>query len=69
MDSIHVNIEKQSIIFCFSFRNQNYVWGKSCTHTKGDGGGLTNPFWRVDLGAAYNIGKVTIYNRGECCGK
>ena len=37
----------------------------SCTKTaKGKGS-----WWQVDLGAVYEIRKVVITNRGDCCGK
>ena len=64
MDNIHENIKKQSIITTFSIRNKYWVQS-SCTHTDMQ----TNPYWRVDLGAEYSIGRVKIYNRGDCCGK
>ncbi|GMH43799.1 hypothetical protein BSKO_11733 [Bryopsis sp. KO-2023] len=35
----------------------------SCTHTKKQ----KNPWWRVDLGATYQVTKVVITNRGDCC--
>ncbi|GMH43789.1 hypothetical protein BSKO_11723 [Bryopsis sp. KO-2023] len=35
----------------------------SCTHTKKQ----PNPWWQVDLGATYQITKVVITNRGDCC--
>ena len=64
MDNIHVNNKKQSIISTYSFRNQDFK-GQTCTHTRRQ----TNPWWSVDLGAEYNIGRVRIYNRRDCCGK
>ncbi|XP_077999971.1 uncharacterized protein LOC144452700 [Glandiceps talaboti] len=36
---------------------------KSCTHTKKE----MNPWWRVDLGAEFEIYQVTITNRQDCC--
>ena len=38
--------------------NSNYNAG-SCTHTKTE----TNPWWRVNLGAVYEVYRVKIYNR------
>ncbi|XP_047672307.1 fucolectin-like [Tachysurus fulvidraco] len=35
----------------------------SCSHTKTE----SNPWWRVDLLAVYNISNVSITNRGDCC--
>ncbi|XP_047672309.1 fucolectin-like [Tachysurus fulvidraco] len=35
----------------------------SCTHTNLD----YNPWWRVDLLAVYDINKVIVTNRGDCC--
>ncbi|GMH43801.1 hypothetical protein BSKO_11735 [Bryopsis sp. KO-2023] len=42
--------------------NPKYGSG-SCTHTKKQ----RNPWWQVDLGATYQITKVVITNRGDCC--
>ncbi|XP_047672628.1 uncharacterized protein LOC113640476 [Tachysurus fulvidraco] len=36
---------------------------RSCTHTYHD----YNPWWRVDLLAVYDINKVIVTNRGDCC--
>eukprot|EP00058_Branchiostoma_floridae_P015451 XP_002600939.1 hypothetical protein BRAFLDRAFT_79129 [Branchiostoma floridae] len=36
----------------------------SCTHTAE---GKDNPAWWVDLGQSYEIGRVTIFNRQDCC--
>ncbi|GMH43774.1 hypothetical protein BSKO_11708 [Bryopsis sp. KO-2023] len=55
----------------FSGRPQRAVDGNtdssyssaSCTHTKKQ----KNPWWQVDLGATYQITKVVITNRGDCC--
>ena len=45
-------------------RNSDMAYG-SCTKTaKGKGS-----WWQVDLGAVYEIRKVVITNRGDCCGK
>ncbi|XP_067249145.1 fucolectin-1-like [Chanodichthys erythropterus] len=44
--------------------NSNYAHG-SCTHTNSE----HNPWWRVDLMGVYSINKVTIANRGDCCGE
>ncbi|XP_053490801.1 fucolectin-like [Ictalurus furcatus] len=35
----------------------------SCTHTNNE----YNPWWRLDLLAVYDISKVVITNRGDCC--
>ncbi|TSY83965.1 Fucolectin-4 [Bagarius yarrelli] len=35
----------------------------SCTHTQFE----TDPWWRVELLAVYNISSVVITNRGDCC--
>jgi len=37
---------------------------KSCTHTHRN----RNPWWRVDLGSAQEVGSVQVWNRGDCCG-
>ncbi|KAI8502531.1 hypothetical protein Bbelb_201190, partial [Branchiostoma belcheri] len=37
----------------------------SCTHTAD--GGETDPSWWVDLGQWYRVGRVTIFNRQDCC--
>jgi hypothetical protein len=42
--------------------NQRYP-GRSCTHTQRHG----HPWWRVDLGRRYQITKVQIWNRSDCC--
>jgi hypothetical protein len=47
--------------------NKNAHWGSgtdSCTFT-GDCG--FKPWWEVDLGKSYEISKVVIYNRNDCC--
>ena len=44
--------------------NTNFA-GESCTATAEDD---EAPWWRVDLGAVYNITSVNIVNRGDCCG-
>ncbi|XP_022531901.1 uncharacterized protein si:ch73-359m17.2 isoform X5 [Astyanax mexicanus] len=44
--------------------NANY-WKGSCSHTSYE----TDPWWRLELPAVYNITSVTIVNRGDCCGK
>ena len=36
-----------------------------CTHTQG--GGSTNPWWRVDLQSEQPVAEVRILNRGDCC--
>lgn len=43
-------------------RSGNFNNG-SVTHTNL----ATNPWWRVDLGAVYNLDKINIYNRTDCC--
>ena len=45
-------------------RDSNYFRG-SCSHTDAD----RNPWWRVDLGEAYKVTRVSITNRGDCCGE
>ena len=35
--------------------------GGSCTHTNAD----RDPWWRVDLGEAYEVTRVSITNRGD----
>ena len=32
-------------------------------------GNQANPWWQVDLGAAYRLGEVRLYNRLDCCGE
>ncbi|KAI8503301.1 hypothetical protein Bbelb_191220 [Branchiostoma belcheri] len=39
--------------------------GGSCTHTWGSGS--YNPTWWVDLGQTYQVNRVVIYNRWDCC--
>ena len=44
--------------------NRNSILsGGSCTHTNAD----WNPWWRVDLGEEYEVTRVSITNRGDCC--
>jgi len=44
--------------------NTNQRYGhKSCTHTQRSG----RPWWRVDLQKAYQVQKVMIWNRVDCC--
>ncbi|XP_070537457.1 uncharacterized protein [Ptychodera flava] len=38
--------------------------GRSCTHTQKE----YQPWWKVDLGGEYEIHKVIITNRADCCG-
>jgi hypothetical protein len=41
--------------------------GSTCTHTELDSYEI-NPWWTVDLGGTYDVSKVLIYNRADCCG-
>ncbi|KAK7138555.1 hypothetical protein R3I93_015859 [Phoxinus phoxinus] len=42
--------------------NRDSIWsGGSCSHTNGD----RDPWWRVDLGKAYEVTRVSITNRGD----
>ena len=43
--------------------------GGSCMATRSGGGFPDDPWWWVDLGQDYNIGRVDIINRGDCCGE
>ena len=44
--------------------NKNSQWNeRSCTHTNRQRGA----WWRVDLGGSYQVGKVKLTNRGDCC--
>ncbi len=43
-------------------RSGDYQMG-SVTHSNL----AVNPWWRVDLGAQYNVNKIHIYNRTDCC--
>jgi len=43
-------------------RNGQY-WDLSCQHTLAN----ENPWWVVDLQDTYDIAKVTLVNRGDCC--
>ncbi|XP_060567410.1 fucolectin-like [Ruditapes philippinarum] len=40
-----------------------HMMAGSCTHTSA----RADAFWEVDLGKAYFINHVIIYNRGDCC--
>ena len=41
--------------------NGNY-WSNSVTHTNN-----RNPWWEVDLKKDYDISKIVVYNRSDCC--
>jgi hypothetical protein len=44
--------------------NTNGQWGGgSCTHTQNE----NQPWWQIDLGREYEIVKVVIFNRQDCC--
>ena len=43
--------------------SQNYNDG-SVTHTKSE----TDPWWQLELADVKDIGRIKIYNRGDCCG-
>ena len=45
--------------------NQDATLG-GCAHT--DDGDF-DPWWTVDLGRVYLIGRIVIYGRTDCCGK
>jgi hypothetical protein len=45
--------------------NTSGMWGDgSITHT---GPGDNNQWWKVNLGASYNIKKIIVHNRKDCC--
>ena len=37
----------------------------SCFHTGKD----VRPYWKVDLGAVYDLQTIVLHNRLDCCGK
>ena len=45
--------------------------GGSCTHTEQPdrSTGSIDPWWAVDLQANYQVTKVAVYGRGDCCRK
>jgi hypothetical protein len=43
--------------------NQNYNDG-SVTHTKTE----NDPWWQLDLNGVKDIGRIKVWNRGDCCG-
>ncbi|XP_046332837.2 collectin-12-like [Haliotis rufescens] len=45
--------------------NGNFDEGKSCFLSADDD---DEPWWMVDLGQAFPVASVTIYNRADCCG-
>ena len=49
--------------------NTNGSFGAgSVTHTNGNSDvGTLNPWWRVDLGASFNVLDINIFNRTNCC--
>ena len=45
--------------------NTNGAWKvSSTTHTNSD----NEAWWKVDLGSAHQVNKVTLWNRTDCCG-
>ncbi|MCA9262720.1 MAG: discoidin domain-containing protein [Planctomycetales bacterium] len=45
--------------------NTEQVYQKgSVTHTKSE----PNPWWRVNLGGVKEVGRIVVWNRGDCCG-
>ena len=44
--------------------NGNYFGEASVTHTQVNS---VNPWWRVDLGASYDVSQISIHNRTDCC--
>lgn len=43
--------------------NTNQAYGRgTCTHTQ-----VSKPWWKVDLKGTYEIEKVVIWNRSDCC--
>ncbi|NNE66638.1 MAG: hypothetical protein HKN33_08725, partial [Pyrinomonadaceae bacterium] len=51
------------------FTDGNFSVG-SVTHTaEGPNKGTRDPWWEVDLGSVFEISKVKIYNRTDCCGE
>jgi hypothetical protein len=44
--------------------SQNYD-DKTCSHTNLE----KNPWWKIDLGATYNVESVKVWNRADCCGE
>ncbi|XP_046560871.1 uncharacterized protein LOC124269864 [Haliotis rubra] len=45
--------------------NGNFDKGRSCFMSGDD---ESDPWWMVDLGQAYPVASVTLYNRADCCG-
>ena len=45
-------------------KNGNWSWNNnSITHTKDE----KDPWWEVDLGSVYDVSKIEIWNRRDCC--
>ncbi|KAI8496672.1 hypothetical protein Bbelb_253270 [Branchiostoma belcheri] len=47
------------------FRGTNVGVHNECTHTNE----VYQPWWKVDLEDTYTVNRVSILNRGDCCGK
>ena len=80
--TLPIHVETENIAFgkpAFQSSNFNARWTadkaldgnldpeihkNGCTHT---GRKEWNPWWKTDLLQRYNISKVTLYNRVECC--
>ncbi|XP_074652572.1 uncharacterized protein LOC141906964 [Tubulanus polymorphus] len=47
--------------------NTDFNKAHSCTHTKQKTPDGSEHWWRVDLGGLYDVTKVALLNRGDCC--
>ncbi|XP_078658812.1 uncharacterized protein LOC144904091 [Branchiostoma floridae x Branchiostoma belcheri] len=45
-------------------RGTRVTWYNQCTHTNH----VYQPWWKVDLGGTYPVNRVSVLNRGDCCG-
>ncbi|XP_019629805.1 PREDICTED: uncharacterized protein LOC109474031 [Branchiostoma belcheri] len=45
-------------------RGTRITWYNQCTHTNR----VYQPWWKVDLGGTYPVNRVSVLNRGDCCG-
>ncbi|MCB1025446.1 MAG: discoidin domain-containing protein, partial [Acidobacteria bacterium] len=63
------NNEAPASLAVDGFKDGTFSIG-SVTHTSEvDGRGTSNPWWEVDLGQTYELTKIGIHGRTDCCGE
>jgi hypothetical protein len=48
-------------------RDKLHIRLAAVQYASGECKGSDNPWWQVDLGANYNVNKIQIWNRTDCC--